>query len=51
MGDGYFSEGRTILCTDNFTKEEILNLIDVLSSNFDINATPKKRINPDGSIK
>lgn len=40
MGDGYFSEGHTILCTDNFTKEEILILIDVLSSNFDINATP-----------
>lgn len=29
MGDGYFTGGSTKLCTDNFTKEEVLILIDI----------------------
>lgn len=30
MGDGYFTNGSIKLCTDNFTKEEVLRLIDIL---------------------
>jgi hypothetical protein len=51
MGDGYFSGGSTKICTDNFTKEEVLILIDVLNNNFGIKATTKKRTNVDGSVK
>lgn len=51
MGDGYFTGGSTKLCTDNFTKEEVLILIDILKKNFDIKATINKRTNPDGAIK
>lgn len=51
MGDGYFTNGSTKLCTDNFTKEEVLKLIDILEKNFDIKATINKRTNPDGAIK
>lgn len=29
MGDGYFTGGSTKLCTDNFTKKEVLILIDI----------------------
>ena len=38
-------------CTDNFTKEEVLILIDVLEKKFSIKATINKRTNPDGAIK
>ena len=31
MGDGYFSDGTLKLCTDNFTKQEVLLLINILS--------------------
>lgn len=51
MGDGYFTNGSTKLCTDNFTKQEVLILIEILSQNFDIKATINKRTNPDGAIK
>ena len=51
MGDGYFTNGSTKLCTDNFTKEEVLLLIDVLEKKFSIKATINKRTNQDGAIK
>ena len=51
MGDGYFTNGSTKICTDNFTKEEVLKLIDVLEKNFSIKATINKRTNPNGAIK
>lgn len=50
-GDGYFTEGSLKICTDNFTKDEVLKLIDVLYVKFSIKATINKRTNPDGAIK
>ena len=37
--------------TDNFTKEEVLRLIEILHKKFDIKASINKRTNPDGAIK
>jgi hypothetical protein len=51
MGDGYFSDGTLKFCTDNFTKEEILILIDNLKNKFGIVATINKRVNPNNQIK
>lgn len=34
MGDGYWDNGILKLCTDNFTKEEVLILVDSLLSSF-----------------
>lgn len=50
-GDGYFSEGSLKLCTDNFSKDEVLSLIDILHVKFGINASINKRTNPDGEVK
>lgn len=47
MGDGYFTNGSTKLCTDNFTEEEVLRLIDILEKKFDIKATISIRITDD----
>ena len=46
MGDAYFTEGILKLCTDNFTKNEVLRLIDVLYAKYGIKATINKRTNP-----
>lgn len=62
MGDGYFSDGCLKICTDNFTKDEVLRLIDILVAprsaprsaprvKFGINAFINKRTNPDGKVK
>jgi hypothetical protein len=51
MGDGYFAEGSVKICTDNFTKEEVLRLIEILHKKFDIKASINKRTNPGGAIK
>lgn len=51
MGDGYFTNGSTKLCTDNFTKQEVLILMDILQKKYDIKATINKRTNPGGFIK
>jgi hypothetical protein len=51
MGDGYFSDGCLKICTDNFTKDEVLTLINVLDVKFGINASINKRTNSDGKIK
>lgn len=50
-GDGYFTEGIIKICTDNFTKDEVLKLIEVLNVKYDIKATINKRTNSDGAIK
>lgn len=50
-GDGYFTEGSLKICTDNFTKDEVLKLIEVLYVKFGIKATINKRTNSDGAIK
>ena len=51
MGDGYFTNGTLKVCTDNFTKDEVLKLIKVLHIKYDIKATINQRTNPDGAIK
>ena len=48
MGDGYFSEYCTFICTDSFTKHDIETLIKVLYNKFAIKATLKKRRKQDG---
>lgn len=49
--DGYFTNGTLKVCTDNFTKDEVLKLIKVLHIKYDIKATINKRTNPGGAIK
>lgn len=51
MGDGYFTEGVMKICTDNFTKDEVLRLIKILHVKFGIDASINKRTNPDGKVK
>ncbi len=48
MGDGYFSENCTFICTDSFTKQDVERLIKVLGNKFGIKATLKKRKKEDG---
>jgi LAGLIDADG DNA endonuclease family len=50
MGDGYYSLGSTIICTDNFTYEEVLMLKDILYIKFGLLSVLRKRINPSGNI-
>jgi len=50
MGDGYFTDGSVKICTDNFTKEEVLILIKILGDKFGINATINKRKNTDSKV-
>lgn len=51
MGYGYFSLATVKICTDNFTNDEILRLMDVLFVKFGINTYVYKRTNPDGEVK
>ena len=44
MGDGYFYNS-VILCTDNFSKNEVNTLINVLNHKFSLKATIRKRSN------
>jgi hypothetical protein len=50
MGDGYWVGETLKICTDNFTKEEILLLIDILNRKFDIKARINKRTGDNGNI-
>lgn len=50
MGDGYFADGCVKICTDNFTEQEVLDLIQVLSNKFAIRATANKRTNSNGKV-
>lgn len=50
MGDGYFTDGSVKICTDNFTKEEVLILIKILGDKFGINATINKRKNTNSKV-
>lgn len=50
MGDGYFTNGSIKICTDNFTKDEVLKLINVLNVKFGIKASANKRTNLNGQI-
>jgi hypothetical protein len=44
MDDGYLNKG-VILCTDNFTNEEVKRLIEVLELNFNLKSTIQNRHN------
>ena len=46
MGDGYWDKSdKTVnICTDNFTLSEVELLISVLTNNFGLTATLKRRI-------
>lgn len=48
MGDGYYSDNCTFICTDNFTKQDVERLTKILGNKFGIKATLKKRKNKDG---
>nr|YP_009574395.1 hypothetical protein [Arthrobotrys musiformis]QBM31512.1 hypothetical protein [Arthrobotrys musiformis]QBM31662.1 hypothetical protein [Arthrobotrys musiformis] len=50
MGDGYFSDDTVKLCTDNFSKEEVSILINILNIKFGIKSTINKRTNPNGNV-
>lgn len=50
MGDGYFADGSVKICTDNFTKEEVLILTKILGDKFGIKATINKRSNANGNV-
>lgn len=52
MDDGYFDNTSltVVLCTDNFTLDETLLLIDILYTNFNLVATLLKRIKPNKEI-
>ena len=55
MGDGYHSEGSTLICTDSFTKQDDASqerLIQVLGNKFGIKApgTLKRRISENGVV-
>lgn len=50
MGDGYFADGSVKICTDNFTEQEVLDLIQVLLDKFAIKATANKRTNLNGKV-
>lgn len=42
MGDGYYSTS-VLICTDNFTKDEVLILTGILENKFDIKANLRER--------
>lgn len=44
-GDGYYSNGNVVLCTDNFSEKEVLKLIEILNNKFLLEARIKKRTN------
>lgn len=43
MDDGYYTNGTLILCTDSFSCSDVLILINMLKTKFDINCKPQKR--------
>ena len=49
MGDGYYSNS-VMICTDNFTEEEVIKLINVLEKKFFISASIRKRKLGDKSV-
>lgn len=49
-GDGYYADGSVKICTDNFTKQEVLILTKVLGDKFGIKATINKRSNASNNV-
>ena len=50
MGDGYWDNVSLKLCTDNFTKEEVLILVNILNKKFDLKASINKRTSDNGNV-
>lgn len=50
MGDGYYSNGNVVLCTDNFSEKEVLKLIKVLNNKFSLKSSTKKRTNKNSVV-
>jgi len=52
MGDGYYSNSdKTIfICSDNYSKEEVSRLIEVLDVKFNLKASISKRTNIGGVV-
>ena len=50
MGDGYWDK-TVILCSENFTENEVRILIALLKDQLGLIATPKRRILKDGSVR
>jgi hypothetical protein len=42
--------GCVKICTDNFTEQEVLDLIQILLHKFEIKATANKRTNSSGKV-
>lgn len=49
-GDGYFTKGTIMICTDNFSQEEVLKLIKILDRKFRVKSALSKRTNPNSNI-
>lgn len=49
MGDGYFS-GSVLICTDNFAKEEVIKLMEILEKKFSIMTNIRERKLKDRSV-
>ena len=50
MGDGYYSNGNVVLCTDNFSEKEVLKLIEILNNKLSLKAGMKKRTNKNSVV-
>jgi len=50
MADGYWNKGSLMLCTDNFTKEEVLILVNILNKIFYLKASINKRTSDNGNV-
>lgn len=50
MGDGYFQYNAVIICTDNFSLNEVNKLIEVLYKNFGLLSERKTRRNPNRNV-
>jgi hypothetical protein len=49
-GIGYWDNVSLKLCTDNFTKEEVLILVNILNKKFDLKASINKRTSDNGNV-
>jgi len=50
MGDGYYTKGIIMICTDNFSQQEVLKLIKVLNKKFGEKSGLNKRTNTNKKI-
>lgn len=50
MGDGYFHNQTVLLCTENYSLDEVKLLIETLEIKFGLKASPNKRLLSNGKI-